>query len=127
MAWVLRRDARHVLVAVPIQSTRGCELLAAISPNERLRSAHAIAADGRLCSGGAAVAAVLSATERTRALGQLTRALPRTTALLYSVVAARRTSFGRLIGATSRRRADELLATADVAQTAEQGGSRALG
>jgi predicted DCC family thiol-disulfide oxidoreductase YuxK len=127
MAWVLRRDARHVLVAMPIQSARGGELLAAIAPEERLRAVHAIAAGGGVRSGGAAVAEVLSALERTRALGRLARALPRTTALFYDFVAARRSSFGRLIGSAARRRADELLARADVAQTAEQTGSRALG
>jgi predicted DCC family thiol-disulfide oxidoreductase YuxK len=117
MAWAVRRDTGRVLVAVAIQSARGCELLAEIPTSERLRSAHTVAADGRVRSGGAAAADVLSALERTRALGRLARGLPRTTALLYTAVATRRASFGRLVGAAARQRADELLSAASAVQT----------
>jgi predicted DCC family thiol-disulfide oxidoreductase YuxK len=110
MAWAVRRDHHHVLVTVPIQSPFGCELLVDVVPSERLRSAHVIRDDGCRRSGGAAAAEVLSVLPPTRVLGRLARSLPRTTALLYDVVAARRKSFGRLVGKEARRRADELLA-----------------
>jgi hypothetical protein len=54
----------------------------------------------------------------TRVLGRLAHRLPRTTALLYGVVAARRESFGRLVGKQARRRADELLEAASATTAA---------
>jgi len=116
MAWALRRDRDHVLVAVAIQSPRGAELLADLAPNERLRRAHVVHEDGRRRSGGAAAADVLSVLAPTRQLGRLARGSPRATELLYGLVATRRKSFGRLLGTRARRRADEELAAA-IAQT----------
>jgi predicted DCC family thiol-disulfide oxidoreductase YuxK len=119
MAWALRRDRRHALVPVPIQSQLGGELLADVSPGERLRSAHVVRDDGSRRSGGAAAADVLSALPATRALGRLARGLPGATALLYRVVAGRRETFGRLVGGEARRRADRLLAAASAATAAQ--------
>lgn len=109
MAWAVRRDRRHVLVTVPIQSPRGAELLVHLAPSKHLRSAHVVRDDGSLRSGGAATAEVLNVLPSTRALGHLASRLPRTTDRLYSVVAARRRSFGRLVSRDARRRAEELL------------------
>lgn len=108
-----------MLVAAPIQSPLGDELLADMAPSERLRSAHVVGEDGRRRSAGAAATEVLSALARTRVLGGLARRLPRSTDLLYRVVAARRHSFGRLVGNDARRRADELLAAHSVSSAAE--------
>jgi len=119
MAWAVRRDHRHVLVIVPIQSPLGSELLVDVVPGERLRSAHVVREDGRRRSGGAAAAEVLSALPATRALGRLACRMPRTAALLYGAVAARRKSFGRFVGQEARRRADELLAETSAASAAE--------
>jgi predicted DCC family thiol-disulfide oxidoreductase YuxK len=115
----MRRDHHHVLVTVPIQSPLGFELLVDVVPSDRLRWAHVVRDDGCRRSGGAAAADVLSVLPSTRALGQLARSLPRTTALLYGVVAARRKSFGRLVGKQARRRADDLLASLSAATAAE--------
>lgn len=119
MAWAVRRDHHHLLVTAPIQSPLGCELLVDVLPNDRLRSAHVVRDDGCRCSGGAAAADVLSALPPTRALGRLARSLPRTAALLYGVVAARRKSFGYLVGDEARRRADDLLEATSVTTAAE--------
>jgi predicted DCC family thiol-disulfide oxidoreductase YuxK len=119
MAWALRRDRRGALVSVPIQSPLGSELLVDVMPDERLRSAHVVRDDGCLRSGGAAAADVLSALAPTRVLGRLAHSLPRTTALLYRVVAARRESFGRLVGSEARRRADGLLQAVSATTAAE--------
>jgi predicted DCC family thiol-disulfide oxidoreductase YuxK len=119
MAWAVRRDHRHVLVTAPIQSPLGSELLADVVPSERLRSAHVVRDDGRRRSGGAAAADVLSVLPSTRVLGQLAHSLPRTTALLYGVVAARRKNFGRLVGKEARRRADGLLEASGITTAAE--------
>lgn len=109
MAWAVRRDHHHVLVTVPIQSPLGSELLVDVVPSDRLRSAHVVRDDGCRRSGGAAAADVLSVLPSTRMLGRLAHSLPRTTAFLYGVVAARRKSFGRLVGNEARQRAAGLL------------------
>jgi predicted DCC family thiol-disulfide oxidoreductase YuxK len=118
-AWAVRRDHHHALVAVPIQSPLGSELLVDVVPSERLRSAHVVRDDGCRRSGGAAVADVLSVLPPMRVPGRLARSLPRTTALLYGVVAARRKSFGRLVGKEARRRADDLLQALSATTAAE--------
>jgi predicted DCC family thiol-disulfide oxidoreductase YuxK len=119
MAFAARHDRNHLLVPVPIQSQLGSELLADLAPSDRLRSAHVVRDDGCRRSGGAAASDVLTVLPATQALGRLAGRLPGTTAVLYGVVAARRTSFGRLVGARSRRRADDLL-TATGATTAAE-------
>lgn len=119
MAWALRRDARHTLVAVPIQSQLGAELLVDVNPSERLRSAHVIADDGSRHSGGAAAADVLSALPQTRALGRLADRLPAPTGLIYDFVAGRRRAFGRFVGEQARRRADALLDASSAERAAE--------
>lgn len=119
MAWAVRHDARRRLVAVPIQSPLGAELLAELAPDERLRSAHVITEDGSRLSGGPAAADVLSALPQTRMLGRLAHGLPRTTAALYGLVAARRQSFGRFVGSDARRRADSLLEASSATTTIE--------
>jgi len=119
MAWAMRHDDRGRLVAVPIQSPLGSKLLADVAPNDRLRSAHVVTDDGRHRSGGAAAADVLSALPQTRVLGRLAHGLPRTTATLYGVVAARRQSFGRFVGKDARRRADGLLEASSAKTAAE--------
>jgi predicted DCC family thiol-disulfide oxidoreductase YuxK len=119
MAWALRRDDRHRLVAVPIQSPLGSELLADLSPGDRLRSAHVVGDDGRRRSGGAAAAAVLSVLPSTRALARLAHGLPGTTASLYSLVAAQRVGFGRFVGDAARQRADRLLGSTSATTASE--------
>jgi predicted DCC family thiol-disulfide oxidoreductase YuxK len=119
MAWAVRHDRDQVLVTVPIQSSLGSELLADVAPGERLRAAHVIGDDGHRGSGGDGAAAVLGALPATRTLGRLALSLPGTTALVYGVVAARRTSFGRLVGKEARRRADDLLAATSVTDAEE--------
>lgn len=121
MAWALGHDPRRPLVAVPIQSQLGAQLLEDLSPSERLDAAHVVRDDGGRESGGAAAAEVLGALPRTRALGRLARRLPATTAALYGLVAAHRHGFGRFVGAEARRRADRLLQAERVTTAAELG------
>jgi predicted DCC family thiol-disulfide oxidoreductase YuxK len=119
MAWALRLDRQDRLLAAPIQSPLGSELLADLPPEERLAAAHAVTADGHRRSGGAAATEVFGALDRTRLLGHAGRRLPRVTARVYEAVARRRSAAGRLIGASARRRADGLLESASVATAAE--------
>jgi predicted DCC family thiol-disulfide oxidoreductase YuxK len=121
MAWALGHDARRALVAVPIQSQLGAQLLADLSPGERLDAAHVVRDDGGRESGGAAAAEVLDALPRTRALGRLARRMPAPTAALYALVAAHRHGFGRFVGGEARRRADRLLQAERITTEAELG------
>jgi predicted DCC family thiol-disulfide oxidoreductase YuxK len=119
MAWALRHDDRKRLTAVPIQSPLGAELLAELDEDQRLRSAHVVDEHGARRSGGAAAADVLSALARTRALGRLANRTPAPTSLLYGFVASHRHGFGRFVGESARRHADELLDAASVKSAAE--------
>jgi predicted DCC family thiol-disulfide oxidoreductase YuxK len=119
MAWALRHDRGHRLIAAPIQSPLGAELLCDLTPDRRLATAHAVGADDRLRSGGDAAAAVLERLDRTRLLGRLARSVPGMTGYLYDAVATRRSAFGRFVGARARRRADHLLERASVTTSAE--------
>jgi predicted DCC family thiol-disulfide oxidoreductase YuxK len=125
MAWALRHDAGKRLIAVPIQSPLGAELLAELDEHERLRSAHVIDEHGARRSGGAAAADVLSALAATRALGRIAKRAPAPMSLLYGFVASHRHGFGRFVGESARRSADQLLDSASVRTAAElDAGSR---
>jgi predicted DCC family thiol-disulfide oxidoreductase YuxK len=113
-AWVIQRDSARALVTVPIQSPLGAELLADLHSSDRLRAAHVVWDDGRRHSGGAAAADVLGALRSTRVLAGVARSLPRTTNLIYGVVAERRNSVGRLVRASARQRADRLIQASSV-------------
>ncbi len=119
MAWALAHDRRRALVVVPIQSQLGSQLLADLSPSERLDAAHIVRDDGTRDSGGVAAAEVLCALTQTRALGRLAQRLPAPTAALYGLVAEHRHGFGRFVGAAARRRADRLLQAERVTTAAE--------
>lgn len=119
MAWALRHDARKRLVAVPIQSPLGAELLAELDEDERLRSAHVIDEHGARRSGGAAAADVLSELAPTRALGRLASRAPAPTSLLYGLIASHRHGVGRFVGERARRNADQLLDAASVKTAVE--------
>ena len=114
VGWALRHDDRNQLVAVPIQSPLGSELLADVDSSDRLRSAHVVGDDGCRRSAGAAAAEVIRVLPRTRGLARLAHRLPITTALLYDAVAKRRSGFGRLVGSEARLRADRLLKATSV-------------
>jgi predicted DCC family thiol-disulfide oxidoreductase YuxK len=118
-AWALRQDRRDLLVAAPIQSTLGSELLADLTPEERLAAAHVVGPDGRRRSGGEAASEVLGVLDRMRVLGRLARSFPRVSGCVYDAVAGRRNAIGRLVGRGARRRADRLLETASVATASE--------
>jgi predicted DCC family thiol-disulfide oxidoreductase YuxK len=119
MAWAMNHDDRNQLVPVPIESELGGELLDDLEPTARLRSAHAIADDGKRRSGGAAVAAVLGLIQPAHLGARLARGLPRITNLLYGVVAKQRVGFGRFVDQDARQCADQLLEARRVTTRAE--------
>jgi predicted DCC family thiol-disulfide oxidoreductase YuxK len=126
VAWAIRRDGERRITATPIQSPLGAELLADLSPSERLGSAHVVL-EGRRSSGGAAAAEMLAALAQTRLIGTLGRRLPRTSERLYRLLAGRRGCFGRLVSRGASMRADALLGRVRVetSQELEQRRTRA--
>ncbi len=69
---------------------------AVVSADGDLRSAHVVRDDG--CRRSEVPLSRTRVLPPTRVLGRLARSSPRTTASLYGVVAARRKSFGLLVG-----------------------------
>jgi predicted DCC family thiol-disulfide oxidoreductase YuxK len=106
LAW--DRDGR--LRPVAIQSEEGERLLADLTPDERLASAHAIDAAGRRTSGGDALAAVAEALPGGRPLAALARRAPGLARTGYDAIAARRPFFGKLVSDRAKQRADERIA-----------------
>jgi predicted DCC family thiol-disulfide oxidoreductase YuxK len=96
LAMLLRRDADARLLPLPIQSPEGERMLAAIPLDERLRSAHVVAADGRVWSGGdvaAPIAAELGWPWRAR----VSRVLRLPLRGGYRLVAGNRSRLSRLM------------------------------
>ncbi len=89
-------DRANVLALVPIQQAD--VLLAATPAGERLDAMHAITADGRVYTGGAAVPIITAALPGGRLPAALTRAWPGLTERAYRVAAAHRTTIGRWLG-----------------------------
>ena len=106
LAW----DRAGRLRPLAIQSAEGQRLLADLTPEQRLATAHAVDAAGRRTSGGdamAPIAAVLFGGAPLAAFGRRVFALARAA---YRAVAGRRSIFGRLISDAAKGRADERIA-----------------
>jgi predicted DCC family thiol-disulfide oxidoreductase YuxK len=106
LAW----DRAGRLRPLAIQSAEGQRLLADLTPQARLATAHAIDGAGRRTSGGdalAPIAAVLPGGAPLAALGRRAPALARAG---YRAVAGRRSVLGRLISEAAKARADERIA-----------------
>ena len=110
VAKLLRFDRDRRLRLIAIQSQQGEHLLAAIPPELRLASAHLIDSDGRLYSGGEAAAPIAAALPSLARAAPLLRRLARPVNAGYNLVAANREQFGRLVGSSSRERADRSIA-----------------
>lgn len=93
----LRRwDRAGRLSFVPIQ--QGGELLADVPPDQRLDAMHAIGADGRVFTGGAAIPVIARELPAGAAPAWLATRWPDGTEHLYRAIAARRTRIGRWLG-----------------------------
>ena len=106
IALLLAWDRRRRLGAIAIQSPEGQRLLAGLPEDVRLRSAHAVAGDGAVRSGGAAAAPLVGELPGGRPLARLAEAAPGLTERTYRAVADRRGMLGRLIPRGARRWAD---------------------
>ena len=95
---IRRLDARGALAFAPIQGEVGVELLAAVPPELRLASMHAVTPDGRVWSGGEAVRVILAELPGGVILSRLAAANPELTDRVYRFVAANREVFGGWLG-----------------------------
>jgi predicted DCC family thiol-disulfide oxidoreductase YuxK len=113
LAW----DRAGRLRPVAIQSDEGQRLLADLTPQQRLASAHAIDAAGRRTSGGDALAPVAAVLPGGAPLAALARRAPALVRLGYDAIAGRRSLLGRLIGDRAKARADERIAQRSASST----------
>ena len=110
VAQLLRFDRDDSLRLIAIQSAQGERLLAAVPPHLRLASAHLIDGAGRLYSGGDAAAPIAAALPSLARTAPLLRRLSRPVNASYNLIAANRERIGRLVGSSSRERADRAIA-----------------
>ncbi len=119
VAKLLRFDRNRRLRLIAIQSPAGERLLADVAPELRLASAHLIDGDGQLFSGGDAAAPIAAALPSLAPAAPLLRRLSRPVNASYKLVAANREQFGRLVGSSSRERADRAIAAHQAAYSGE--------
>jgi predicted DCC family thiol-disulfide oxidoreductase YuxK len=110
LGWVLRWDRRRALVPLPLQDPRAAELLASMSPGERMSSWHLVVAGGRIASAGAGAAPLLRMLPGGRPLAWVCERVPGAAEAAYARVAASRGALGRRLGEASIARADRLIA-----------------
>jgi predicted DCC family thiol-disulfide oxidoreductase YuxK len=113
LAW----DRSRRLRPVAIQSAEGRRLLAGLTPEQQLASAHAIDANGRLTSGGDAIAPIAAVLPGGTPIAALARRAPGPARAGYTAVAGRRSLFGRLISDAAKARADERIAQRSASST----------
>lgn len=91
---------------------------------ERLSQAHVVDADGRVASGGDAVAAIAAVLPGARVTLPVARALAAPSRGAYRQVAGRRSALGRLVSESARERADVAIARHhwNVTRSAADGG-----
>lgn len=94
-------DRRGRLAFASIQTS--ADLLGPVPADMRLESVHAVTADGRVWSGGAAAVPTLRALPAGRLPAAIAEAAPALTERIYRAVARRRTTLGRLLGAEACR------------------------
>ena len=110
VAQLLRFDRDQRLRLIAIQSPEGERSLADVAPELRLESAHLIDGEGKLFSGGDAAAPIAAALPALAPTAALLRRLSSPVNASYNLIAANRERIGRLVGVSSRERADRAIA-----------------
>lgn len=105
LAW----DRRSALLPVAIQEPAGDELLAELTPEQRLESWHLITADGSRYTGGPAFEPLLALLPGGRPLSRLAGRFDDPTARVYDVVSDHRDRIVRVIPRRLRRWAERTL------------------
>jgi predicted DCC family thiol-disulfide oxidoreductase YuxK len=110
LAWVLRADRDNRVRPVPLGSPESDALLADLTPEERMRSWHLIAPDGRRWSAGYAAPPLLRLLPGGKVPATVLAAAPEITDRAYRFVADHRSTFSKLIPERGKHRADERIA-----------------
>jgi predicted DCC family thiol-disulfide oxidoreductase YuxK len=112
LAW----DRRRRLRPAAIQSADGERLLTGMSTERRMESWHLAWPDGRVASAGDGVGPLLRALPGGAPAAWAAERFPGATRGVYSAVARRRGTFGRLLRPGQVRRADRRIAGREAAQ-----------
>jgi predicted DCC family thiol-disulfide oxidoreductase YuxK len=107
LAGLLRRDRARRLRSVALQAPEATELLADLTPKERMESWHLISPDGERLSGGAAIPPLLGLLPGGRPFATCVARFPRATDHGYRWVARNRSRLSRLVPERRKRRAGE--------------------
>lgn len=110
VAKLLAWDRAGRLRPLAIQSEEGQRLLADLTPEQRLATAHAVDAEGRRASDGDALAPIAAVLPGGAPLAALGRRAPGVVRLGYHAVAGRRSLFGKLVSERAKARADARIA-----------------
>jgi predicted DCC family thiol-disulfide oxidoreductase YuxK len=97
-AWAGRRAIR----LVPLQDDEADRLLAGFTEEDKMRSWHLVASDGRVYSGGAVAPPLLRLLPGGRPLAAATSAFPTLTERTYRRVSGNRRLFGRMLRSARR-------------------------
>jgi predicted DCC family thiol-disulfide oxidoreductase YuxK len=97
-AFARRLARRPAIVVQPIDTLSGAELLADLTPEERLASFHLVDPSGIRLSGGAAIPAVLRELPLGRLTARVASKFPRSVDRVYRLVARHRRGISRLLG-----------------------------
>jgi predicted DCC family thiol-disulfide oxidoreductase YuxK len=95
---ILAWDREKRLRPVALQDPEAAELLAKMDEDARMESWHLVTPDGRVHSGGAAVAPLAKLLPAGAPVAGLASAFPGFTQRLYGLVARHRGRLGRLLG-----------------------------
>ncbi len=110
LAMLLTWDRANRVRPVPIQSTRGEELLIDMKPEDRLKSWHLLDASGMLHSGGAGITVIFAALPGGTPIASVVSRFPRATSRSYDWVAGHRVLLGRGLRARPRAWAARVVA-----------------
>jgi predicted DCC family thiol-disulfide oxidoreductase YuxK len=110
LAVLLAWDRANRVRPVPIQSTRGDNLLIDVERDDRLKSWHLLDAGGMLHSGGAGIPVIFAALPRGTLIASVLSRFPTATSRTYDWVASHRVLLGRGFGARSRAWAARVIA-----------------
>jgi predicted DCC family thiol-disulfide oxidoreductase YuxK len=110
LAMLLTWDRANRVRPVPIQSTRGDELLIDMKREDRLQSWHLLDAEGMLHSGGAGIPVIFAALPGGTPIAGVVSRFPTATSRTYDWVAGHRVLLGRAFRARSRAWAARVIA-----------------
>jgi predicted DCC family thiol-disulfide oxidoreductase YuxK len=116
LACILRWDRKARLHPVALACEQAGEMLADLTPQERIASWHLVSPTGRRCSAGAALAPTLRLLPLGWAPAAVLARCPRLTDSGYRWVAGHRAQLGRLLAPSAKRRAAARVSARETAE-----------